>query len=140
MTQPPPYQPPPHPAWTPQPPPPVPGRATAALVLGVLSLTCLGFLSGIPAMLLGRSAGREIAASGGRLGGDGIATAGFVTGLVGTLLSALALLALVGMFVLLGVTFDRNLDRLEEIERTPTPSCSPGSGPFADPLLEDCRP
>ncbi|MDN4172716.1 DUF4190 domain-containing protein [Nocardioides sp. SOB77] len=140
MTLPPQPPPPPPGGWAPPPPPaPTPGQATTALVLGVLSLTCFGFLTGVPAMILGKSAEREIAASGGRLGGAGVATAGFVTGLVGTILSALALVVLVGMVVVFGVAVDRTFDELGEI--TPSPSaCGPGGPASGDPLLEDCRP
>lgn len=80
--------------WTPTGPvaPPTPGSATTALVLGILSLVMCGFFTGIPAMIVGRNAKREIEASGGRLGGEGVANAGFITGLIGTLLSVLGLL------------------------------------------------
>jgi hypothetical protein len=74
------------------------GPATTSLVLGILSLAVAGFLTGIPAMVIGRRAGREIDASGGRLGGRGSATAGFVTGLIGTIWSGLAFLLVVGVF------------------------------------------
>ena len=74
------------------------GPATTALVLGILSLAVAGFLTGIPAMVIGRRAGREIDASGGRLGGRGSATAGFVTGLIGTIWSGVAFLLVVGVF------------------------------------------
>jgi len=76
------------------------GTATTSLVLGILSLVCLGFLSGIPAMILGRRATREIDASGGRIGGSGVATAGFVTGLIGTLLSVVGVVLFIGIVAL----------------------------------------
>ena len=88
--------------WTPPGPvaPPTPGSATAALVLGILSIVmCLGLFTGIPAMVVGRNAKREIEASGGRLGGEGVANAGFITGLIGTLLSVLGLLFFVLIIV-----------------------------------------
>ncbi len=78
--------------------PPNHGSATTSLVLGILSLVLCGFFTGIPAMVMGRRAGREIDASGGRLGGRGTATAGFVTGLIGTLWSALSFVIVVGVF------------------------------------------
>jgi hypothetical protein len=72
------------------------GPASTSLILGVLSMVLCGFFTGVPAMVLARRAGREIDESEGRLGGRGVATAGFVTGLVGTILSGLfVLLALV---------------------------------------------
>ena len=82
-----------------QPPPPSSGKATTSLVLGILSLVACGLLLGIPAMIVGRQAKREIRESGGRLGGDGLATAGFVTGLIGTIWSVLAFLLVVALFV-----------------------------------------
>jgi hypothetical protein len=68
-------------------------------VLGILSLVICGCLTGIPAVVMGRRASREIDASGGRLGGRGIAAAGFVTGLIGTLWSGLSFIVVVGVFV-----------------------------------------
>ena len=112
-------------------------------MLGALSLVCFGFVTGVPAMFLGRSAQREIEESGGRLGGSGLATAGFVAGLVGTVMSVLGLVALVGIFVVLGVAADRTLDEIGEIERgrpVPSPTCLPSGGTAGDPLLEACRP
>lgn len=87
--------------WTPTGPvaPPTPGSATTALVLGILSLVMCGLFTGIPAMIVGRNAKREIAASGGRLSGEGVANAGFITGLIGTLLSVLGLLFFVLVIV-----------------------------------------
>ncbi|WP_323792799.1 DUF4190 domain-containing protein [Nocardioides sp.] len=71
------------------------GKATTSLVLGILSLLCFGLLSGIPAMIIGRSATKEIDASHGSIGGRGLATAGFVTGLIGTVFSTLGIIAMV---------------------------------------------
>jgi hypothetical protein len=68
------------------------GLATAALVLGITSLVCGGLLLGIPAMIMASQAKRAIDRSGGRTGGRSLATAGFWTGLVGTVLAPLALL------------------------------------------------
>ncbi len=80
------------------PAPPTSGRATAAVVLGALSLmACMGFVTGIPAMIIGASARREIRESQGRLSGDGVALGGIIAGAAGTALSLLA----IGVFVLL---------------------------------------
>jgi len=70
------------------------GRAIAALVLGVLSMTCLGFLAGIPAIVIGAMSRKEIDRSQGVLSGRGIAAAGIVTGLFGTGISMIAVVAL----------------------------------------------
>lgn len=83
-------------------PPPVPaadGRAVAALVLGVLGLVACGPFASVPAIVLGRTATRAIDASQGRLGGRGMATAGFVLGIVATAIWALVILLVVGLFV-----------------------------------------
>jgi hypothetical protein len=56
----------------------------ASLALGILSVTCFGLLAGIPAIVLGALARRDIERSQGMFGGRGLATGGIVTGLVGT--------------------------------------------------------
>ncbi len=92
----------------PQPPggyhaPPNHKDAVTSLVLGIVSLVMCGLVTGIPAIIMGRRAKREIQASGGALGGEGLATAGFVTGLIGTLISGLSLLLVVLVFAFGGV-------------------------------------
>jgi general secretion pathway protein G len=74
---------------TTQPPQQTSGLAIASLVLGILSCTILGFVAGIPAILCGHSARRKA-------GGGGLAVAGLVLGYVGTVLSAILFLILVG--------------------------------------------
>jgi hypothetical protein len=54
--------------------------AILSMVFGILSLAGFGILTGIPAIILGTTARRNIRASGGRLSGDGMATAGIVLG------------------------------------------------------------
>jgi hypothetical protein len=104
----PPYQPPGPPATPPPgqygyaPPPPTSSKAVTALVLGIVGLASCPFAS-IPAIFVGRSATREIDASQGRLGGRGIATAGFVLGIVGTTIVVLAFLLVVVVFVFGGL-------------------------------------
>lgn len=75
------------------------GRATTAMVLGIvgLVLACgygIGLLLSPIAMFLGRSSIKRIDASQGQLGGRGQAQAGFVMGLIGTVFLVL-LIALV---------------------------------------------
>jgi hypothetical protein len=89
-------------AWEPVTPAADSGRATTALVLGIVSILFCGLFTGIPAMVLGRRAQREIDASQGRMGGRGTATAGFVTGLIGTAWSAFAAVLVIGVFALGG--------------------------------------
>lgn len=84
----------------PPPPPPNPyggmpaqqtnQKAVWALVLGIVSLLCCGFLTGIPAIILGQSAGKEIAMTG--QGGSGMAKAGLILGIVATALSVLGVI------------------------------------------------
>jgi hypothetical protein len=57
-------------------------KAIWSLVLGILGLLCCGFFTGIPALILGKMAQNEIDASGRVQGGRGMATAGFVLGII----------------------------------------------------------
>ena len=68
-------------------------KAVWALVLGILGLVCCGLLAGIPALILGNSAKREIAASGGAQTGAGMAQAGVVLGIIAIVLSVLGIIA-----------------------------------------------
>ena len=83
---------------TPPPPPPPPGqygvapaygqpaktnsKAIWSLVLGILGLVCCGFFTGIPAIILGKMGQNEVDRSGGAQTGRGMATAGFVIGII----------------------------------------------------------
>jgi len=76
---------------------PTSNEAIWSLVLGILSVTCLGLIAGIPAVILGNIAKKKIAASGGLIRGSGLATAGLVMGWVSIGLSAVfILLAIIG--------------------------------------------
>jgi hypothetical protein len=88
------------PGAVPSPPPPTHGKATTSLILGILSIVLCGLVTGIPAIVLGRQARREIRDSNGALGGDGLAQAGFVTGIIGTVWTGLVTLFVLGVFVL----------------------------------------
>jgi len=67
-------------------PPRTDGLATVSFVLGLLALFCvLGPFAGIPAIICGHVSGRRVTASGGTLGGGGLALAGLILGCVGTL-------------------------------------------------------
>jgi hypothetical protein len=63
--------------------PPNDSQATTALVLGILSVVCCSILGPV-AIFIGNASRRRIQASGGTLGGGGLATAGFVLGIIGT--------------------------------------------------------
>jgi len=69
--------------------PPNNQKALWALILGIVGLVCCGFLAGIPAIILGKQAQNEIDASGGAQGGRGMATAGFVMGIIACALGVL---------------------------------------------------
>jgi uncharacterized membrane protein len=60
------------------------------MVLGIVGLTVCG-LCGPFALIIGRNAVREIDASGGRQGGRGMAQAGYIMGIITTVLIALGL-------------------------------------------------
>lgn len=64
------------------PPPvaPTSGLATASLVLGILSWVTLPLLGAVGAVVCGHMARRDIRASRGALGGDGLAIGGLVLG------------------------------------------------------------
>ena len=57
-----------------------PPRAVPSLVCGIVGLLICGFLAGIPAILLGNQAIREIDASNGSYTGRGTAKAGVILG------------------------------------------------------------
>ncbi len=69
--------------------PPSPGMARAALICGILSVTCLGCVAGVPAIICGHLAQSRIGRSGGALGGGGLALAGLIMGYVSVALSVL---------------------------------------------------
>jgi hypothetical protein len=62
--------------------------ATTALVLGILGIVVCGLI----ALSIGHSSVKRIDASGGRLGGRSRAQAGFICGLIGTILLVLEIL------------------------------------------------
>lgn len=75
------------------------GKATASMILGVLSITCFWILAGIPAIILGHLAKSSIAKSMGRLKGDGMATAGLVMGYLSTVVGLPALLIIASIAI-----------------------------------------
>ncbi len=69
------------------------GLAIGSLIAGILSLICfwpfcLGILLGPAAAIMGFISRQRIAASGGSVGGGGLAIAGLILGIVGFLASA----------------------------------------------------
>ena len=88
--------------------PPSSQKAVWSLVLGISALVSIPFCFGlfglsiiasIAAIVLGAQAKGEIERSHGALGGAGQAQAGFITGIIGTVLLALGVLFFVGIFV-----------------------------------------
>ena len=88
---------PPGPLTPPVPPPPTSSKAITSLVLGIVALFFCGFLLGIPAIIVGMSARKEIRQSDGAVSGDGLAIGGIVTGLLGTLWSLVVGVILVSL-------------------------------------------
>ena len=70
------------------------GKAVVSLILGILSLTCLSLLAGIPAIILGHVAQSSIRKSGGRLIGGGMALAGLIMGYISTVIFIPIILAI----------------------------------------------
>jgi uncharacterized protein DUF4190 len=105
----PPYQQPPYggPGYLPSSyaqPAPNEGLAVASMVVGIVSivLTCLygiGLLGSPVALVLGRVSMKRIDRSQGQLGGRGMAQAGFILGIIGTVLLILALVAVVTVII-----------------------------------------
>jgi hypothetical protein len=89
----------PHPGYYASPSPDHP-QATTILVLGILSIICCGLFTGIPAIVMGRSALAEIDASPGRYGSRGSVKAGLVCGIIGTAWSALMILIYGAIFAI----------------------------------------
>ena len=61
------------------------------MILGIVGTLLCCLLAGIPAIILGYIARKEIAASGGMQQGRGMATAGIILGIVGIVFSILAM-------------------------------------------------
>ena len=94
--------------------PPTDGLGLGAMIVGILSLvgSCaygLGLLGAPAALIMGRISMKRIDRSEGRLGGRGMALAGFILGIVGTVLLVLAIIAVV-VIIVIGVNggFDDN--------------------------------
>jgi hypothetical protein len=77
------------------------GRAIASLILGVLSFVLLPFVGAALAIWLGVEAKREIR-NDPTLGGEGLATAGIILGIVQLVLVAVALLGIVVLGLVVG--------------------------------------
>lgn len=78
-------------------------RALVALILGILSLVCGGFLTGIPAIIIGNMELKAIKKGEAPKEGEGIAKVGYILGIVGTVLTCLAMMAML-LLMLLGIS------------------------------------
>jgi len=67
-------------------------KALWSMILGILGIVCCGIFAGIPALILGNSAKKEIAASGGAQTGDGMAKAGVILGWISIAFSILGII------------------------------------------------
>ena len=90
------------------------GKATAALVLGILGLVFCPLICSVLALVFGYQGRNEIDASGGRVSGRSIAMAGIVLGWIGVVICALIL----GGILLVGLS-------VGGVEEGPTPSGVP---------------
>lgn len=127
--QPPPQYPPPQGYPPPQYPPggyyaPAPSKpnntlAIVSLISGIAGLTVLPFLASIVGVICGHIAKKQISESQGREGGEGLATAGIVTGYIGIVVWGLIIV----LGVLLAGWFIENADDIiREIEKfSPSP-------------------
>ncbi len=76
------------------------GKATAALILGILSFIMCGCLTGIPAIILGRMYIRDVQAGLAPASQLGMAKAGYIMGIVSTILFCLVSILYIVVIVL----------------------------------------
>ena len=67
------------------------------MILGIVSLVCCGLLTGIPAIILGNMGKKEIDLDPTQTG-RGMAQAGFIMGIIGTVLSVVGIIVYVALF------------------------------------------
>jgi hypothetical protein len=75
-----------------------------SLILGIIGIVCCSICAPF-AWSIGKKAVNEIDASGGRLGGRGQAQAGYILGIVGTVLLVLGLIFFIIAAVTGGISF-----------------------------------
>lgn len=79
-------------------------KAVWSLILGILSLICCGFISGVPGWILAVMAKKEIRET--KQQGEGMATAGLILSIVGVVLSILGIIGYILFMVLFVSQFD----------------------------------
>ena len=72
-------------------------RGTLVLVLGILSIVCCGAFTGVPAIIMGKSALNEIDRTPGGYSNRGSVKAGYICGIIGTVLFVLGVILQVGL-------------------------------------------
>jgi len=83
--------------------------AVTSLVLGIISLLCLGILAGIPAIILGHIAHNRTRRQPDQFGGAGLAIAGFACGYVSVLVTVILVALFLPLLTGLHVAKDRAL-------------------------------
>ncbi|TMC08910.1 MAG: DUF4190 domain-containing protein [Chloroflexi bacterium] len=74
--------------------PPNDSQATLSLVLGIISVFCCPILGPV-ALFIGNASRQRVQASGGTLGGGGLATAGLILGIIGTIFLVFGVISVV---------------------------------------------
>ena len=72
-------------------------NATTSLILGILSMVFCGIFTGIPAIIVGNKAKREIEATGGVQGGSGSAMAGVILGWISVAMMAFVIVLIIAV-------------------------------------------
>ncbi len=85
----------PPPGFAPVVTPQTDGKAVASLICGILSVTLLGILTGLPAIILGHISRSKIKKSMGKLKGEGMALAGLIMGYISVALTFVVLVVLI---------------------------------------------
>lgn len=76
--------------------------AIVSLIFSILGLTCLPLIGSIVAVITGSMAKKTIAASGGTLGGEGLAKIGVILGWIGIILGILFIIGIIIFAVFVG--------------------------------------
>lgn len=89
--------------------------AVWSLILGILSLVCIGFIAGIPAVICGHLARAEIRRSSGSIGGSGMALAGLITGYIGTVMGIIVMIiAIISAIALPSILTEQKSEQIEQ--------------------------
>lgn len=89
------------------------GKAIAALVLGILSLVCCGFFTGIPGIIIGKQELNAIQAGRSNKEGHTITQIGFILAIIGTSLSCLGFI-----FYAIAIIFGLSMSAMEGIQES----------------------